>query len=103
MGRELAQSAQRLENNLRDVVSEIEQLLRTVGTESAEQVTDAKDRLGQHLAEARAELDRIRRSAAEHTGAAAKATDILAHQHPWTAVGIAAAAGALVGWLLSRR
>jgi ElaB/YqjD/DUF883 family membrane-anchored ribosome-binding protein len=103
MTRELARSAQRLENSLSNVVSEAEQLLRTLGKEGTEQLGGVSERLTHQLAEARAELDRIRRSAAERTGAAARATDTLAHEHPWTAVGIAAATGALVAWLITRR
>ena len=100
---ELARSAQRPENRLGNVVSEAERLLTTLGKEGTEQLGGVSERLSHQLAEARAELDRVRRSVAERTGAAARATDTLAHEHPWTAMGIAAATGALVAWLVARR
>jgi len=37
------------------------------------------------------------------TRAAAKATDAYVHESPWTAVGIAAGVGLLVGVLIGRR
>ena len=37
------------------------------------------------------------------TKEAAQATDAYVHENPWNAVGVAAAIGLVIGWLLGRR
>ncbi|MFZ5509958.1 MAG: DUF883 family protein [Pseudomonadota bacterium] len=103
MAHELSDSAHRLEANLKSVISETEHLIQAAGQEGSEKVAGARARLTQQLGEARQELARIREATVERTRAAAKATDTMAHQHPWAAMGIAAAVGALLGWLVARR
>jgi len=52
----------------------------------------------------RAEELRERAVAALRTGrAAVKTTDTWVHEHPWSAIGMAAGAGCLIGWLVARR
>ena len=51
----------------------------------------------------RGKLDKLDAQVLERIGDAAKTTDSYVREHPWGAVGIAAAAGLLVGVLISRR
>jgi ElaB/YqjD/DUF883 family membrane-anchored ribosome-binding protein len=74
-------TSEKLMADLRAVVRDAENLIGAVAAESGEQLEDA----GRRAQEAAEDIDaRVRR-------------------HPWAAVGVAAAAGLLVGLLLGRR
>jgi ElaB/YqjD/DUF883 family membrane-anchored ribosome-binding protein len=74
-------TTEKLMADLRAVVRDAENLMGAVAAESGEQLGDAGRR-------AQAAADEI---------------DAQVRRHPWAAVGIAAAAGLLVGLLLGRR
>ena len=57
----------------------------------------------QRLATARADLARLQSQAATSAREAGKAADQYVHEHPWTAVGIGAGIGLVLGLLISRR
>lgn len=103
MARHLAESLDRLENNLKDVIADTEEVIKTGGRDAAEEMVAAKARLGEGVARARSEMRHMRQVALDRGRATATATGELAHEHPWTGMGIAVALGALIGWLLTRR
>lgn len=76
-----AATTEKLMSDLRAVVRDAESLISAVATESGEQLDGAAQRAQQ----------------------AADEIDAKVRQHPWAAVGVAAAAGLLVGLLLGRR
>ena len=55
------------------------------------------------LHEASRRLDRMEAVAADRAKHAIRTTDRAAHEHPYAALGLGAAAGLLLGWLLARR
>jgi len=59
--------------------------------------------LQEMLHKVRAQLDDLQASARDQARTTARNTDHLLHSHPYRAVGMAAAAGLLVGFLASRR
>lgn len=71
------------------------------GTSPESAASTAK--LEQRLNVARDELARLSREAMDRGRVYARMTDEMAHERPWTAVGIAAGIGVLVGFLLARR
>ncbi len=60
-------------------------------------------RVAAGLRDAKEKLVSVERTAVEKAKQAAKATDGYVHEHPWQAVGVAAAVGILIGMLISRR
>lgn len=60
-------------------------------------------RVAASLRDAKDKLISAEKTAVEKTKQAAKVTDDYVHEHPWRAVGVAAAVGVLVGMLISRR
>jgi len=96
-------SKDKLVADLKVVVADAEELLRATASQAGEKVSAARTRIEASLAAAKVKLSDAERAALEKAKEAAKATDEYVHDHPWKAVGIAAAAGLLLGLLISRR
>ena len=96
-------SKDKLVADLKVVVADAEELLRATASQAGEKVSAARERIQDSLAAAKIKLNDAERAALEKAKEAAKATDEYVHEHPWKAVGIAAAAGLLLGLLIGRR
>lgn len=96
------------------VVTEMEQMLKSVANAGSEKTGALRMSVEQNLAIAK---DRLRdlqqaatektQAATERTQAAARATNDYVHQHPWHAIGVgaglSAVIGMVIGLLLNRR
>lgn len=100
---ELQQSRDRLAKDMRTVVGDAEQFLRTGAQGAGEAYSEARGRLERSLADAKEAILRVERAAVGRASAAGRATDRYVHENPWQAIGVAAAIGALIGVLASRR
>ena len=96
-------SKQKLVADLKVVVADAEELLRATASQAGEKVSAARERIQASLATAKVKLTDAERVLLDKTKDAAKATDEYVRDNPWQAVGIAAAAGLVLGVLISRR
>ena len=96
-------SKQRLVADLKVVVADAEELLRATASQAGEKVSAARERIQASLAASKVKLAEAEQVLMEKTKVAAKATDDYVRENPWQAVGIAAAAGLVLGVLISRR
>ncbi len=79
------------------VVTETEQLLKSVANAGGDKVGALRASVEQSLANAKDSLRNLQQAATEKTRAAAQATDNYVHESPWQAIGIAAAISAIIG------
>ena len=96
-------SKQKLVADLKVVVADAEELLRATASTAGEKVGAARERIQASLATAKVKLTDAERALVDKTKDAAKAADEYVQDNPWQAVGIAAAAGLVLGVLISRR
>ena len=96
-------SREKLASDLRVVVADAEELLRVTAGQVGEKAVVARERIQESLRMAKDKLARAEEAVIDKTKAAARATDDYVHDHPWGAVGIAAAVGLVIGMLISRR
>lgn len=92
-----------LGRDVQNVVSEAQELLKTVKDEGATQVENARTRMHAQYDAAREKFGEIQTQVTDGAKYAVSTTDEYVHANPWQAIGIAAAAGALIGFLCSRR
>jgi ElaB/YqjD/DUF883 family membrane-anchored ribosome-binding protein len=85
------------------VVADAQELIRTVGNEGDAKMNEAKIRLQTSYNAARRRLAELQSNVTDTARAAARTTDDYVYESPWRAVGIGAAVGVLVGYLLARR
>lgn len=89
--------------DLKVLIADSEELLRASAGQAGEKIAAARERVQASLATAKVKLADAERAVVEKTKKAAKATDEYVHENPWRAVGIAAAAGVVLGLLINRR
>jgi ElaB/YqjD/DUF883 family membrane-anchored ribosome-binding protein len=89
--------------DLKVLIADSEELLRASAGQAGEKIAAARERVQASLATAKVKLADAERAVVEQTKRAAKATDEFVHENPWKAVGIAAAAGVVLGLLINRR
>ncbi len=96
-------SREKLASDLRIVIADAEELLRATAGQMGEKAVIARERIQESLRAAKDKVSRVEEAVVDKTKAAARATDDYVHEHPWGAVGIAAAVGLVIGMLISRR
>jgi ElaB/YqjD/DUF883 family membrane-anchored ribosome-binding protein len=86
-----------------NTLSEAESLLNRAETETGDRARDLRAQVESKLAAAKAKLQDLQEDALDRAKTAARATDDYVRDNPWQMIGAAAAAGFLLGVLVSRR
>ncbi|MGA2175452.1 MAG: DUF883 family protein [Verrucomicrobiota bacterium] len=90
---------QKLASDLKLVMRDVEELLKSTAGEGSEKVKEVRSRLATALESAEATCERLQ----DKTVKAAKATDHVIREHPYESIGIALGVGLLIGVLVGRR
>jgi ElaB/YqjD/DUF883 family membrane-anchored ribosome-binding protein len=98
-----ASKADALARDFRNVVADAQELLKAIGSDGDAKLNEVKARAQKSLNEARVRLGELQETIEESAMAAAQSTDEYVRENPWHAVGISAAIGTLVGFLIARR
>lgn len=93
-------TADELGENLKQLVSDADELLAATAGSADSKTADLRKRIGATLKSAKDRLHDAQESVLAEAKAASQATDKYVHEHPWQSVGVAAAAGAIVGLLV---
>lgn len=94
---------ERLAGSLQDLVKESEHLMKVVQRSGNQQIDAVRDRFEATLNSAKDELDTLQDSALRRARRRARTADHTVHEHPYASMGAAAAVGALIGMLITRR
>lgn len=93
----------RLAGDLKAMIADSEDLLHATAEVTGDGFTAARTKFEKRLGRARAALTEASEPIIARTRQSAAAADDLVHSNAWTAVGIAVAAGVLIGMLTSKR
>ena len=94
---------EKLVRDLRVVVADGDDLLKEVANSTAGQLAAARTKVEARLGEARSGLDDARIAVTGWATDAADATHEYVRENPWKVLGVAGAAGLVIGFILSRR
>lgn len=86
-------------NDFSSLAEDAKALLAATADMAGDQVGEARKRLTAALESGKKMVGCVKDKAVE----GAKATDKAIHDHPYVAIGVAAGAGVIIGYLLSRR
>lgn len=93
----------KLVQDLRVVLGDAEDLLKATASQTGERVQQVRARTEESLRNARARLEQLGQDASARAKDAAREVNNQVHEHPWTAVGVAAGIGLVLGILLGRK
>ena len=96
-------SRESLLDDFSTMLTEAEDLLRRAGNETGERAKDLRAQVEAKLLAAKLRLQELEGEAIDRARAAARVTDDYVHDNPWGAIGVAAAAGFLIGLMINRR
>jgi ElaB/YqjD/DUF883 family membrane-anchored ribosome-binding protein len=90
-------------SEMRDFVADVEDLVKKLAHINDADITRVRAKVEDALGNARHTVEQTAKSVRNRTNAAASATDDYVRSRPWTAIGIAAAIGVLLGFTTARR
>lgn len=94
---------EKLMTDLKLVISDAEELMKLTAGEAGEKAAELRRRMQDRMDKAKIELANLQDMAVTKAKDAGRAADNYVHDNPWTAVGIAAGAGVVLGMLIARR
>lgn len=103
LGNHYREDQRRLAGDMRALVEDAEALLRHAVRDAGSGYAEARTRLEERLAAAKTQLSATERALVDGVKDAGRATDTYVHEHPWTAIGVGAGLGVLLGLLIGRR
>ncbi len=89
--------------DIQNVVSDAQDLLKTVQEQGSDKIGEMRAKVQGQIDAARQTLAELQQNVQDGAKVAMNTTDEYVRANPWRAVGIAAAAGAIIGFLASRR
>ena len=94
---------EKLVTDMKVVIADAEEILRATAGAAGEKVAEMRGKIETRLRDAKERLADAEAAIRDKAKAAASATDDFVHDHPWKAVGVAAAVGLALGVLIGRR
>ena len=93
----------KMAGDFENMIADSEDLLKAAATATGEGLAAARARFEETLAQAKVALADVSRPILDRTRKAAETADDYVHGNPWTIVGAAVVAGALIGFLAAKR
>jgi ElaB/YqjD/DUF883 family membrane-anchored ribosome-binding protein len=100
---EFNQAKGKMASDIKTVITDGEDLLKAAANVSSAGLAVAREKFGEKLSSAKARLVDASRPAVDKARRTATAANGYVHGNPWTVIGVAAAAGALIGFLAAKR
>lgn len=96
-------TTEKLTSGFKALIHDTEEILKTTYSQTGEKVTHLRERLGKQLEEGKRTLGEQERVIRAKALEARTCTESYFREHPWTALGIGAAVGVVIAFLLFRR
>jgi ElaB/YqjD/DUF883 family membrane-anchored ribosome-binding protein len=92
-----------LAERLHQMIDEADRFLKSAAVTGDEKYDTVRTRIADQARQMRAQLDELDTRARSSARYAARVTDRTLHEHPYSAIGVAALAGLLIGYLITTR
>ena len=95
--------SEKLVADFKVLMADIEELVKATAGQPGEKIAEMRSRIQQAAADLKPRLAQAETLLRDKAKAAAATTDDYVHDHPWTAMGVAAGIGLIIGLLIGRR
>jgi ElaB/YqjD/DUF883 family membrane-anchored ribosome-binding protein len=95
-------SKDKLVSDLKTLIGDAEELLKATTNQAGEKVTAARQKIEQSLIEGKKALADAEKIVIKKSKEYADVADDYVHENPWSAVGVAAGVGLILGLLIRR-
>jgi ElaB/YqjD/DUF883 family membrane-anchored ribosome-binding protein len=95
-----ASSKDKLVSDLRNLVADAEELLKATASQAGEKIAEARKKIEQSLVEGKKALADAEKTLLAKSKECAEMADDYVRENPWTAVGVAAGVGLVLGLLI---
>jgi ElaB/YqjD/DUF883 family membrane-anchored ribosome-binding protein len=95
-------SREKLVGDLKTLINDAEELLRATASQAGDKISVARQRIEQSLIEGKKSLADAERVLVERSKEAVDIADDYVRENPWSAIGIAAGVGLVLGLLIRR-
>lgn len=96
-------SKEKLIEDFHSVISDTEELMRSVSSEGGGKAQALREKIDQNLKHAKEYLQDFEESVVDKSRVAARITDEYVHENAWRTVGLAIGVGVVIGLLLRNR
>lgn len=94
---------EKLMADFRTLIDDTEELVRVTTAQAGEKIADVRQRAQQAANKVKPQLAELQSTVARNARGTAAATEHYVREHPWTAVGLSAVVGMVLGLLVGRR
>jgi ElaB/YqjD/DUF883 family membrane-anchored ribosome-binding protein len=98
-----ATSKEKLVSDLKNLVADAEELLKATASQAGERIAEARKKIDQSLIEGKKALADAEKTVRAKSKEYADTADDYVRENPWTAVGVAAGVGLVLGLLMRGR
>ena len=95
--------SEKLVSDVKVLVSDAEELVKATASQAGEKIVDMRQRAQEAVNKLKPQLAKLEAEVVEKTKATVTATNEYVHKNPWTAIGVSAGVGLIIGMLISRR
>jgi len=95
--------SEKLISDVKSLVSDTEDLVKATAAQAGEKIGDIRTRAQHAVNNLKPQLAKLETIVTEKAKTAASATDAYVREKPWTAIGISAGVGLIIGLLIGRR
>ncbi|NBQ90363.1 MAG: DUF883 domain-containing protein [Betaproteobacteria bacterium] len=103
MNQTLDVQKEKLMQDLRVVMRDAEDLLKSSGQQLGDGAALWRERTQDRLTQVREQLNALQQQTTDRAVAASRSANEFVHRNPWAAVGVASGVGLLAGYLMSSR
>ncbi|HTD91382.1 MAG TPA: DUF883 family protein [Burkholderiales bacterium] len=95
--------SERLVSDVKILVKDTEELVRATASQAGEKIVDLRNRAQEAVTNLKPQLAKLESAVVDKAKTTATATDAYIRENPWTAVGVSAGIGLVIGLLIGRR
>jgi ElaB/YqjD/DUF883 family membrane-anchored ribosome-binding protein len=100
---DMTAQSERLVTDVRVLVNNTEELVKATAAQVGEKIVDLRNRAQEAVANLKPQLAQLETAVVGKAKTTATATNTYVHENPWSAIGISAGIGLVIGLLIGRR